>query len=200
MGNAIICSTTKKSLKEAAMKKVLVPLAPGFEEIEAVAFIDILRRAGADVTAAGTVDGPITGQNRMKLLADVPLDSIAPSSFDMVVLPGGGVGTENLKKDARIKKIVEELFSKNKIVAAICAAPTVLSTIGVTKDRTITSYPGSRAGLKAKKISDERVVVDGNLITSQGPGTAIEFALKLVETLFGKDKAREISEAVKAKG
>ncbi|MCR4286649.1 MAG: DJ-1/PfpI family protein [Deltaproteobacteria bacterium] len=181
------------------MKKVLVPLAPGFEEIEAVAIIDILRRAGADVTVAGTVDSPITGQNRMKLHADISLDSINPSSFDMVVLPGGGVGTENLKKDARVKKAVEELFSKNKAVAAICAAPTVLSAIGITKDRTITSYPGARAGLKAKKISDERVVVDGNIITSQGPGTAIEFALKLVETLFGKDKAREVSEAVIAK-
>ncbi len=181
------------------MKKVLVPLAPGFEEIEAVSIIDILRRAGADVSVAGTVDGPITGQNRMKLLADVSLDSIDPSSLDMVVLPGGGLGTENLKKDGRVKKIVEALFSKNKPVAAICAAPTVLSAIGITKDRAVTAYPGARAGLKAKKVSDERVVVDGNVITSQGPGTAIEFALKLVETLLGKEKAAEVSDAVIAK-
>ena len=181
------------------MKRILIPLAPGFEEIEALAVVDILRRAGVEVLLAGTVDGPIEGRNRIKVLADTPLDSVKEQDFDMIVLPGGAVGTENLKKDPRIKDIVERLYKKGKFITAICAAPTVLSAIGITAGRTVTSHPTVRTKLDKEKISEERVVVDGNIITSQGPGTAIEFAFKLVEILLSKEKAREVNKGVLAK-
>ena len=181
------------------MKRVLIPLAPGFEEIEALAVVDILRRAGAEVLLAGTVDGPIEGRNKIKILADTSLDSVKEQDFDMIVLPGGAVGTENLKKDPRIKDIVERLYKKGRLITAICAAPTVLSAIGITAGKTVTSHPTVRTKLQREKLSEERVVVDGNIITSQGPGTAIEFAFKLVEILFGKDKVVEVNKGVLAK-
>jgi len=178
------------------MKRILIPLAPGFEEIEALAVVDILRRAGVDVVMAGTVENPIEGRNRIKILADASLDSVKEQDFDMIVLPGGAIGTENLKKDTRIKEIVERLYKKGRFVTAICAAPTVLSAIGVTTGKTVTSHPSVRNILQKERISNDRVVRDGNLITSQGPGTAIEFAFKLVEVLVGKDKVSEINKSV----
>lgn len=181
------------------MKKVLIPLAPGFEEIEALAIVDILRRAGVEVIMAGTVDNPIEGRNKIKVLADTSLDSVKGQDFDMIVLPGGAMGTENLKKDPRIKEIVEILYKKGRLITAICAAPTVLSAIGVTAGKTVTSHPTVRAVLQKEKISDNRVVVDGNIITSQGPGTAIEFAFKLVEVLLGKEKVAEVNKGVLAR-
>ena len=181
------------------MKKVLIPLAQGFEEIEALAVVDILRRAGVEVVMAGTVDNPIEGRNRIKVLADAPLESVKEQDFDMIVLPGGAVGTENLKKDIRIKEIVERLYKKGRFITAICAAPTVLSAIGVTAGRTVTSHPTVRTKLEKEKISDERIVVDGNIITSQGPGTAVEFAFKLVEVLLGKEKVAEVNKGVLAR-
>ena len=181
------------------MKRILIPLAPGFEEIEALAVVDILRRAGAEVLLAGTVDGPIQGRNKIKILADTSLDSVKEQDFDMIVLPGGAVGTENLKKDPRIKDIVERLYKKGRLITAICAAPKVLSAIGITAGRTITSHPTVRTKLQREKLSEERVVVDDNIITSQGPGTAIEFAFKLVEILLGKDKVAEVNKGVLAR-
>lgn len=179
-------------------KKVIMPLAPGFEEIEALAVVDILRRAGAEVVVAGTVEGPVEGRNRIRVIPDTTLDK-AGLEFDMVVLPGGAAGTENLKRDSRVKRLVEELYAKGRLVTAICAAPTVLSAAGVTKDRRVTSHPGVRAEIIAAVVSDERVVVDGNVITSQGPGTAIEFAFRLVEELFGPGKAQEVNAKVLAR-
>lgn len=181
------------------MKRVLVPLAPGFEEVEALTVVDILRRAGAEVTLAGTVDGPITGRNKIKILADTGLENAFEADYDMIVLPGGAVGTSNLKKDARVEQAVRRLNQKGGFVTAICAAPTVLSAFGVSKGRTITSHPGVRSEFKTEKISDDRVVADGNIITSQGPGTAMEFAFRLVEALFGAKKAAEVNEDVLAR-
>lgn len=181
------------------MKKVLMPLAPGFEEIEALAVVDILRRAGAEVIIAGTIKGAIEGRSMIKILADAELDAVANGAFDMIVLPGGAAGTENLKKDERVSKAVRDLFEKGKFVTAICAAPAVLSKTGITKYRTITSHPSVRAELIAAKISDERVVVDGNIVTSQGPGTAVEFAFKLVELLYGPEKVTEVNKGVLAR-
>ncbi len=180
------------------MKKVLVPLATGFEEIEALTVVDILRRAGAEVSVAGTVAGPIEGRSHIKVIPDTLMESVSGSGFDMIVLPGGAVGADNLKKDPRVKKIVEELYCQGKLVTAICAAPKVLSAIGLTEGRTITSHPSVRSEIKGR-ITEDRVVVDGNIITSQGPGTAMEFAFKLVETLFGPEKADEVNKGVLAR-
>lgn len=181
------------------MKRVLVPLAPGFEEVEALAVVDILRRAGAEVTIAGTVDGPITGRNKIRVLADAGLEKAFEADYDMIVLPGGAAGTENLKKDARVRQAVERLHQKGAFVTAICAAPTVLSAFGVSKGRTITSHPSVRGEFKTEKISEDRVVTDGNIITSQGPGTAMEFAFRLVEALFGQEKIIEVNKGVLAR-
>lgn len=180
------------------MKKVLVPLAPGFEEIEALTVVDILRRAGAEVTVAGTVAGPIEGRSKIKVIPDALMDSVSGTDFDMIVLPGGAVGADNLKKDLRVKKAVQDIYDKGKFVTAICAAPKVLSAIGLTEDRTITAHPSVRSEIKGK-IIEERVVVDRNIITSEGPGTAMEFAFKLVEVLFGPEKAEDVNRVVFAR-
>lgn len=185
--------------KEASMKRVLIPLAPGFEEIEALTVVDILRRAGAGVVIAGTVEGQIKGRNGIKVVPDTTLDSALKDNYDMIVLPGGKAGTENLKKDKRVERIVKEMHSEGLLVTAICAAPTVLSKAGVTKGYTITSHPGVRGELKGESISEERVVKDRNIVTSQGPGTALEFAFKLVEVLFGPDKVVEVNKGVLAR-
>jgi len=178
------------------MPKVLVPLAPGFEEIEAIAVVDILRRAGVEVVMAGLIDNPIEGRNKIKVIADVSLESVKDEEFDMVVLPGGAIGTENLKKDKTVREILERQSKQKKFIAAICAAPTVLSAIGISDGKKITSHPSVRGELVKEKISNEKVVIDGNIVTSQGPGTAIEFALKLVELLFGKEKAEEVNKSI----
>ncbi len=183
------------------MSKVLVPLAPGFEEIEAITVIDILRRAGVEVTVAGTQPGPIEASRKTKHLADGTLDDVRAEDFDMIVLPGGQPGATNLRNDPRIRKFIETLQARNRPIAAICAAPAVLAAYGVLKDRTATSHPSVRAEVAsaAKKISDERVVVDGPVVTSQAAGTAMEFAFKLVEILCGPEKAAEVNRSVLAR-
>ena len=183
------------------MSKVLVPLAPGFEEIEAITVIDILRRAGVDVVVAGTQPGPIVASRKTTHLPDCTLDDVRAEDFDMIVLPGGQPGATNLRNDPRIRKSIETLQAKNRRIAAICAAPTVLAAYGVLKDRVATSHPSVRAEVAAaaKKISDERVVIDGPVVTSQAAGTAMEFAFKLVEILCGPDKAAEVNRGVLAR-
>lgn len=183
------------------MSKVLVPLAPGFEEIEAVTVIDILRRAGVDVVVAGTQSGPIEASRKTKHLADCTLDDVHVEDFDMIVLPGGQPGATNLRNDARIRKFIETLHARGGRIAAICAAPTVLAASGVLKDRTATSHPSVRAEVAAAagRISDDRVVVDGRVVTSQAAGTAMEFAFKLVEILCGPDKVAEVNRSALAR-
>ena len=179
------------------MKTVLVPIAPGFEEIEAITIADILRRAGARVTLAGTVPGVVKGSRGIKVEPDALLNNVENKEFDLICLPGGQPGTDNLKKDARIEKVLKRMQNQGKFIAAICAAPTVLQKAGILKDKSMTSHPSF--------ISDfdfyvkERVVVDEKLITSQSPGTAMEFSLKLVEILFGTDRLKKVNEGVLAR-
>jgi protein deglycase len=183
------------------MSKVLVPLAPGFEEIEAITVIDILRRAGVEVVVAGTQSGPIEASRKTKHLPDCTLDDVRAEDFDMIVLPGGQPGAINLRNDARIKQIIDTLQAKNRRIAAICAAPTVLAAYGILKDRAATSHPSVRAEVaaSAREISDQRVVVDGPVVTSQAAGTAMEFAFAIVEILCGADKVAEVNRGVLAR-
>lgn len=181
------------------MKRVLVVLAPGFEEIEAFAPVDILRRAGAYVVTAGTVDGVIVGRSDIKALADESLDKVEGDDFDMLVLPGGIGSTENMISDDRIRRVIEHFSEKGKYLAAICAASTVLANAGVAKGRRITSHPSVQTEFHHEMYSEDRVVVDGNIITSRAPGTALEFAFKLVEILFGMEKVAEVNGGVLAK-
>jgi len=186
------------------MAQVLIPLAEGFEEVEALAVVDILRRAGIGaVTATLGNDSTkaVTGRNGIRVLADSTLSEEENKNYDMIVLPGGLGGTENLKKDNRIKTIVDRLHGEGKKIAAICAAPSVLEAQSkeVIKGKSLTSHPSVRGKITASSISDERVVVDGNLITSQSPGTALEFAFKIVEVLAGKEKVEEVNKGVLAR-
>lgn len=180
------------------MPKVLVPLAQGCEELEAVTIIDLLRRAQIDVTTAGLEDGPVTASRGVKLVPDTDIDTALKEDFDMVVLPGGKAGAENLDNDPRIKALLKKMANNEKYTAAICAAPTVLANAGLLKDKKATSYPGflEKMQLSDTTISNSPVVVDGNVITSRGPGTAMDFALALIETLAGKDKRIEVETAL----
>jgi 4-methyl-5(b-hydroxyethyl)-thiazole monophosphate biosynthesis len=171
-----------------AMKKVLLPLAPGFEEIEVIAVVDILRRAGIEVTIAGTSDGLIKGKNGVKVKPDELLADVPGFSFDMIVLAGGEKGVEHLKKDSRVIDLLKE-YAEFKLIGAICASPTVLKAAGITKGRKLTCYPSEIKEFPNEYV-DKRVVVDGNLITSQGPGTAMEFAYAIVEALVDKETAQ----------
>ncbi len=173
---------------------VLVPLAEGFEELEAVTLIDVLRRGGIAVHVAGLAPGPVRGAHGIALVPDCGLEQVDAGSLAMIVLPGGQPGTDNLKRDPRILALVRELEASGRTVAAICAAPMVLAAAGVLEGREATSYPGVRRSLAgARVVEDRRVVRAGNVWTSQGPGTAMEFALALVAELRGEERARELA-------
>jgi 4-methyl-5(b-hydroxyethyl)-thiazole monophosphate biosynthesis len=182
-----------------SQKSVLVIIAPGFEELEAVAVIDILRRAGLEVVSAGTVSGPIRSARNVMILPDKLLDEVAEEAFDLIVLPGGLDGTENLARDQRVIKVLQEQLGSSRPVGAICAAPTVLDRYGLALGKTITCHPTCRDAIQKARLSEDRVVRDGLLVTSQGPGTAIEFALKLVELLMGRDKMLDVNRGVLAR-
>ena len=181
--------------------KVLVPLAQGFEEIEALTVVDILRRADIEVVMAGLSPGPIAGSHSVRVLPDALLDDVMYSEFDAIVLPGGAPGFINLGKDERVLKIARDMDRSGKCVAAICAAPSVLIKAGVLKEgRKATVNPVGKDEVAACACYvDDRVAVDRNLVTSKSPGTAMEFALKLVEILAGEDKAKIIAQTVIAR-
>jgi 4-methyl-5(b-hydroxyethyl)-thiazole monophosphate biosynthesis len=179
------------------MKRVLVPLAEGFEELEAVTIIDVLRRAGIDVVVASLGDSPVAGSHGIRIAADTPLGALAEQQFDMIALPGGMPGAEHLKKDARIAELVNRLRGEGKPVAAICAAPMVLAAAGVLDGRRATSYPGFLKDAMQTTVVDEAVVSDDGIITSRGPDTALDFALALVVELAGADVRNEVEAALK---
>jgi 4-methyl-5(b-hydroxyethyl)-thiazole monophosphate biosynthesis len=176
---------------------VLVPLAAGFEEIEAVTIIDVLRRAGVEVRVAGLAPGPVEGSHGIRLATDCVLDEVDAAGLAMLVLPGGMPGATNLQRDERILALVRALESSGRTVAAICAAPLVLGAAGVLQGRKATSHPSVREKLAgAEVVAQPRVVRSGPIVTSQGVGTALEFALALVEELAGAAKARELRAAM----
>ena len=175
------------------MSKVLVPLAQGCEEIEAVTVIDILRRAGIEVLSAGLDAHPVRASRGVMLIPDTTLESAMQQEFDMIVLPGGQPGTNNLKADTRIIALIAKMSAQGKYVAAICAAPSVLATAGLLDGKNATGFPGTLDPFPLVHLQHTAVVTDGKLITSRGPGTAIDFALTLVETLVGKIKCAEVS-------
>lgn len=175
------------------MAKVLVPLAQGCEELEAVTIIDILRRAGIDVVAAGLAAGPVRASRGTVLLPDTTLDEVQQQSFDMVVLPGGMPGSEHLKNDARLIALLQRTAAAGKHVAAICAAPMALHAAGLLQGKQATSYPGVLDQLPGThRYSSDSVVTDGKVVTSRGPGTAMDFALTLVELLAGKQQRQRV--------
>jgi 4-methyl-5(b-hydroxyethyl)-thiazole monophosphate biosynthesis len=174
------------------MPKVLVPLAQGCEEIEAVTIINILRRAGIEVISAGLDDLPVLGSRGVMLLPDISLDTALQQSFDMIVLPGGQPGTDNLNADKRIIALLQQMAQQEKYVAAICAAPAVLASAGLLDGKQAASFPETLDAFPEVRQQPAAVVEDGKLITSRGPGTAMDFALTLVERLAGKAKRKQV--------
>lgn len=169
------------------MKKVLVLLAPGFEEVEALSIVDFLRRVEIPVeTASTTEDLLIKGSHGINVQADVIFDDVK-SLYDAVMIPGGIPGAPNLRDNEKVIEYIKKMHDAKKYIAAICAGPIVLEKASVIKDKKVTSYPGFEAELKSAKYINDNVVVDENIITSRGPATAILLAVKLAEIL--KDKA-----------
>lgn len=177
------------------MARVLVPLATGCEELEAVTIIDLLRRAEIDVVTAGLEPGPIRASRGTILLPDKLLDEVIEEQFDLVVLPGGLPGTDYLDQDTRIRQILINTHVQGRVIAAICAAPKVLANAGLLDNRKATAYPGV---LDPKlfpqiEVTTQAVEIDGNIITSKGPGTAMDFALTLIECLCGVDTKETVA-------
>lgn len=180
------------------MASVLVPLAEGCEELEAVTVIDLLRRAGIEVVTAALGDGPVTASRGVRLLADCPLDEALGRDYDMVVLPGGAGGAANLEADPRVREVLRKMADSGRFTAAICAAPKVLASAGLLSGKRATSFPGALEGALVPDLTyvEEPVVADGKVITSRGPGTAMDFALALIETLAGAAKRAEVESAL----
>lgn len=180
------------------MPTVLAILAEGFEEIEALTPIDLLRRAGAEVKSAALADGMhVTGRNGVTLHADTTLTALLAgpaTEFDCLFLPGGP-GTKHLRADPRVKELVLRQHAAGRWLAAICAAPTVLHDAGVLTGKRYTAHFSVADELK-QILAQERVVVDGKIITSRGAGTALDFGLMLVEKLFSAEKSAEIAKSI----
>ena len=175
------------------MKKVALFLANGFEEIEALGTVDILRRAQIDVvTVSITDDKTVTGAHNVQVVVDNTFSDIDFSDFDMLILPGGMPGAKNLNKHEELKKLLNEFNSKNKLIAAICAAPMVLGGLGLLDGKRSTCYPGFEPELIGAKITGENVVVDENIITGKGPGLVFDFGLRIVEQLLGLQVRQEV--------
>ncbi|HYB59371.1 MAG TPA: DJ-1 family glyoxalase III [Candidatus Acidoferrales bacterium] len=172
----------------------VVLLAPGFEELETVAIVDVLRRASISVRLAGIAASPVEGGHGIKIVTDASIDDV--KTYDALILPGGNPGYLNLERDQRVLKLIREAYAAGKYVAAICAAPHVLGVAGIMEGVTATCYPGIE--IPGARRVERRVVHDGKIITSQGPGTAIDFAIDLVELLTTKGNALEVRKALLA--
>lgn len=181
----------KKSCR-TIMKKVIVPLANGLEEIEAIASVDVLRRGELEVVTVALGDLKVKGAHDVVVVADKSLDEINIGEFDGILLPGGMPGATNLRDDERIIKAVQSLNQEGKLVSAICAAPIILEKAGVLKGKKATSYPGFEDEMSSCTHTGERVTVDGNIITGKSPGAAIEFALEVVRFLTDDETVERV--------
>ncbi|MBN2461161.1 MAG: DJ-1/PfpI family protein [Candidatus Cloacimonetes bacterium] len=175
-------------------KKVLVPVANGSEDIEIVGIVDTLRRAGAEVTIASVQGLQITASRGLKITADRKLTDCLGEKYDLIALPGGMPGAEYLRDSEPLTRLLREQAKSNRLYAAICASPVVvLQHHGLLRGKKATVHPALTDKLIDADLIADRVVVDGNCITSRGPGTVLEFAVTLIELLFGKQMAEKVS-------
>jgi len=172
------------------MSKVLVPLAQGCEELEAITIIDLLVRANIEVVTAGLDESPVIAARGTKIIPDRNINELLDTEFDMVVLPGGLPGADHLRDSEIVQKIIKEHAANAKYVAAICAAPKALAQAGLLENKTATGFPGVLESLDLKNttIKSSALEIDGKVITSRGPGTAMDFSLQLIEILEGKER------------
>jgi len=179
------------------MKKVNVFLADGFEEIEGLTVVDLLRRAGIEVcTVSVTKDQLIHGAHGIHVVADMLFEEMESDMADMLVLPGGMPGTTHLKDHAGLTELIETFHAQEKYIAAICAAPSILGGLGILKGRKATCYPSVEDQLTGAVVEQVPVVIDGHIITGRGMGTAIDFSLAIITELVDTKKAKEIADAV----
>ena len=180
------------------MKKALLILAEGFEDVEAVTASDILRRAGVAVTTAGLSEGPVTGGRGTRVLPDEPLAKAKGGEYDALVLPGGGKGADRLAASTVVRDLILSYHKAGKVVAAICAAPAVvLAPTGILEGKKVSGFPGTESGFPSSAVvSTDSVVVDGNLITSRALGTALAFSLALAEKLVGRETSENVRRSV----
>lgn len=178
------------------MKKIMVPLANGFEELEAITVIDVLKRADLEVEIVTLEDLEVESSNQVVVKADKKIEQVVKKDLAGIILPGGMPGAKNLKNNPKIIEIVQDLAENNDLIAAICAAPIVLSQAGVVADKKLTSYPGFEDQLKAKQYLQQRVVVDENVITARGPGVALEFAMAIIKYLKDEDEVNRLKDAM----
>jgi 4-methyl-5(b-hydroxyethyl)-thiazole monophosphate biosynthesis len=177
-----------------AQPHILVPLAQGCEELEAVTITDLLTRAGFNVVTAGLDDQPVKASRGMVLVPDTTMERVMSESFDLMVLPGGLPGADHLREDKRVQAKLKEMSDQGKFTAAICAAPMALASAGLLENKTVTSFPGSLDQFQVAGMNyiEDPVVIDGKVVTSRGPGTAMDFALTLIELIAGKQKRAEV--------
>ena len=179
------------------MAKVGIFFADGCEEIEGLAVVDICRRAGLEIETISIMGRDIVaGSHRIKFQTDAVFEDVDFDTLDGVILPGGMPGTLNLKNHDGVRYVVKQYAKEGRYVGAICAAPTILKSLGVLEGRRATCYPGVEDEMEDVVLTETAVVVDENIITSQGVGTAIDFGLKLIEILDGEEKAKEIAESI----
>ncbi|KJJ85095.1 DJ-1 family protein [Candidatus Omnitrophus magneticus] len=181
----------------ASKKEVLIVLADGFEEVEAITPIDVLRRGGVNVVISGLNGQMVTSSRKITIKADIAFNDYNGDP-DVLILPGGMPGTENLAKSVKLKDMIKKMNSKKKIIAAICAAPAIiLAPLGILDNKRATCYPGMEENFSSLvKFGEEKVVRDGNIITSRGPATASNFALLILEQLAGKEVASVIAQGM----
>ena len=178
------------------MARACVLLAPGFEEIEAVTVVDVLRRAEIDARVVGVEGCAVEGAHGIRVHADATLEEVATEPWDLVVLPGGMPGAANLRDSPAVQQLVRAQHANGGRLAAICAAPIALSAAGVLAGRRATSYPAFAEQLRCGEYCEEAVVVDGPIITSRGAATALAFALRLVRELCGPDREAALGKAM----
>lgn len=179
------------------MAKAYVFLADGFETVEALAVVDILRRAGVETVTVGVSQkNELISAQKIVVRADKILDDEDYTDADIVFLPGGMPGTKNLEADDKVLTIIKKQYESGKIVAAICAAPSILGHLNILQGRKATCYPGFEKDLYGAKVMTDRVVEDGNVITSRGMGTAVDLGLTLIERLFGSEASGKIASGI----
>lgn len=175
---------------------IYVFLAPGFEEIEALATVDVLRRAGEEVLTVGVTENVICGSHHIPVTTDTTIAQLPEGCPDVIVLPGGMPGTLNLEACAQLQEMIRTAEREGKILAAICAAPSIFGHMGLLKDRAATCYPGFEQELIGAKYVKQKVCHDGQIITANGAGSAIEFALEIVQAIQNKEAADRIAAAM----
>jgi len=178
--------------------RVLLPLASGFEDLEAVTLSDLLRRAGFEVVIAGLDEPTVRGSRGLMVLADTTLAAVQHDHFDLVALPGGLPGADHLAADLRLRALLQRVVSSGGTAAAVCAAPKALAAAGLLDGRIATAYPGSLdpAHLPGTEVRETPLEQDGPIVTSRGPGTAMDFALTLIERLAGAERRQQVEAAL----